>query len=257
MTRALIGMLTAFVMVATVEAQTPTPTHAAAPRVPQTLKMLNQRLPEVRFVDQPFEQVIDWLAEFTQMNVVVRWQALEDAGLKKDTPISLQVKNLRMSQVLWLIMNEAAGSELTLAYRASGNLLVISTADDLGKEVITKVYDVADLLLRVPQMGQPDYTQNSQGLGQQGQGGGGGQSVFGNNNQNNQQQNQQQNQMGNDMQMEKLLKIIRETIEPDSWQENGGKGQISTFGNLLIVRNTILVHQRLGGYLTEGDLVSQ
>lgn len=236
-------------------AQDPPPARSAvAPRVPQTLRVLNQRLPDVRFVDQPFEQVVDWLAEFTQLNVVVRWQVLEDAGLKRDAPISIQVKNLRLSQVLWLIMNEVAGSELTLAYRAAGNLLVISTAEDLGKEIITKVYDVADLLLRVPSIGQPDFTQNTQGLSSQG-GGGGGQSVFGGGQSGQRGNSQDQQLQGNEVQMEKLLQIIRETVEPDSWVENGGQGHIQTFGNLLIVRNTILVHQRLGGFLREGELV--
>jgi len=229
--------------------------RSARPRVDSTLKLMNQRLPEVRFEETPFDQVTEWLGEITHMNIVVRWQILEDALIKRDKPITMQAKNWRLSQILWLLLNEAAGSETRLAYRASGNLLVISTADDLGKELVTKVYDVSDLLLQPPSSGRPDFTQNSQGLGQS-SGSGGGQSVFGNSNQTNQ-NTPDQNQNGNDVQIQKLIEIIQQTVEPDTWVQNGGIGHIQTFGNLLIVRNTILVHQQIGGYLKESEVVGQ
>ncbi len=219
-------------------------------RVP-TLKVLNQRMPEVRFQDQPFEQVIEWLAEFMDMNIVVRWQQLEDYGVPRDTPISMQVRNLRMSQVLWLLLNEAAGPDLVLAYRASGNLLIISTEEDLGREMVTKVYDVADMLLTTPSTPRPDFQQQNQGLGQQG--GGGGQSVFGTQNQ---QQQQDQNELANDVQLENIVNVIQSTVEPDSWAANGaGKGTIQTYKTLLIIRNTLLVHQQIGGYLSDDEVL--
>ncbi|MCK4343136.1 MAG: hypothetical protein KAY37_15585 [Phycisphaerae bacterium] len=247
MTRHLTLGLAVILLAATSWAQSP-PTRT---RALSTLELMNQRLPEVRFVEQPLEQVVEWLADFTQMNVVVRWQVLEDSLIMRDAPISLKVRNLRLSQVLWLIMNEAGGSEVTLAYRASGNLLILSTEQDLGRELITKVYDVADLLLRVPRSGRPDFTSQSQGLGQTG-GGGGSQNIFGNSQQ---QRSNQQDDFGSDVQIQALIEIIQNTIEPDSWEVNAGRGQINTLGSLLIVRNTILVHQQLGGYLTEDEVV--
>lgn len=253
MNRALVVAATVFGLAAASTAQQRTSAAgvpAARAQVPTTLRILDQRIPEVRFDEQPFEQVIEWLADFTHLNVVVRWQTLDDAGVKRDKPISIQVKNLRLSQVLWLIMNDAGGAEMRLAYRASGNLLILSTADDLGREMVTKVYDVADLLLRVSQTAQPDYSQNSQGLGQN-TGGGGGQSVFGQS----QTQQRQEQEGGNEVELTKLVEIIQRTVEPDTWQLNGGRGHIETFGHLLIVHNTIMVHQQLGGYLRESEVV--
>jgi len=44
----------------------------------------------------------------------------------------------------------------------------------------------------------------------------------------------------------KLITLIRDVSSPDTWRENGGSnGSISPFQNTIIVRNTILVHQRL------------
>ena len=233
--------------------------HAQAP---QTIRILYQRIPDVRFQDTPFEQVMEWLADLTQLNLSVRWQVLKDAGISRDAPISIQARNLRLTQVLWLIMNEAGGSDVKLAYRASGNLLVLSTADDLNKEMITKIYDVSDLLINLPQASRQNSFDVTQGLGQNTSGGGGGGSsgMFGGG------QGQQQTggydstgqgQQGEQQMMQQLVDLIQSTIEPDSWRQNGGQGTIQPFHRALVVRNTILVHQRLGGYVTEEEAAGQ
>jgi len=224
---------------------------------PLTLKLLDQQLPEVQFVEQPLEQVVDWLAELTQINFVVRWQTLEDAGIDRDTPISLKVRNLRLAQVLWLIMNEAGGTEIRLAYRATGRLLVLSTEEDLNKEMVTKVYDVSDLLIEVPNASRDTGFDVSQALSQTGQGGtgGGGTNVWGeNNNENDYNNNDENNREGQSQQMDDLVELITSTVEPDSWIINGGQGSIRPYRKLLIVHNTILVHQLIGGYLAEGEV---
>ncbi len=229
-------------------------------RVRSTVDILNTRMPEVTFQDTPLEQVMDWLADFTQLNVSVRWQTLADAGVERDTPISIQARNLRLSQVLWLIMNEAGGTDLKLAYRASGSLLILSTEDDLSREMITKIYDVSDLLVRIPRASRQSAFNVTQGMGQGGGSGGGGGGMF--------QQGQQQQQQddynrggaggqGTDPQMEQLVELIIQTVEPDSWRNNGGLGTIMPFQRTLVVRNTLLVHQRLGGYVTEDELLSK
>jgi hypothetical protein len=232
---------------------------APQPAVPQTLRILNQRLPEVAFRDTPFDQVMEFIGELTKVNVVVRWQTLEDAGVKRDTPISLQARNLRLSQVLWLIMNEAGGSDLKLAYRMSGNLLVLSTEADLDKEMVTKVYDVSDLLIRVRNVGRSGGFDVGQAMQQTGQQGGGGSSgLFGQQNANQQQQGGneygQNAGAGGAPEMKELVDLIQDTIEPDTWVTKGGNGTIHAFRGLLVIHNTILVHQRLGGYVTENEI---
>lgn len=219
--------------------------------VPQTMRLLNQRIPEITFDQAPLETVMDWVAEFTRMNVVVRWQALEANGIPRDKPVTLRARDLRVAQVLWMIMNEAGGSDIKLAYRASGNLLVLSTEDDLGKEMITKVYDVSDLLTRAPRFAGPevDITQATQNQGGQGGGGGGGgQGIFQDQNQDT---NDQENREQADQEIQRLVELIQQTVEPDTWAANGGTGTITAFRNHLVVRANILVHQRLGGFISE------
>ena len=232
---------------------------------PGTLAQLNKRIPEVSFQDLPFDQVVDWVAQYTGMNVVVRWQTLQDAGISRDKAITITVKNLRLSQVLWMIMNEVGGTDLKLAYRASGNLLILSTAADLGNEMIVRVYDVSDLLVRVrnftnaPQVDIGGQQGGGGGGGGAGGAGGGNQNVFGGGGSGggqNEQQGDEQNQNDRsgqpDPEMTRLMNIIERTIEPDSWEVNNGKGSIQAFRKQLIVRNNILVHHALGGPVTEG-----
>lgn len=233
-----------------------------APRaqVPDTLRILNQRIPDVRFQDTPFEQVMEWLADLTQLNISVRWQTLQDAGVERDTPISIQARNLRLTQVLWLIMNDAGGSEVKLGYRASGNLMVLSTAADLDKEMITKIYDVSDLLTTLPQATRQAAFDVTQGMGQSGGsggGGGGGSGMFGGQGSGINQGQDTQNQTSGATEIQTLVELIEQTVEPDSWRTNGGPGTIVPFQRMLIVRNTILVHQRLGGYVSDSDITGQ
>jgi hypothetical protein len=227
---------------------------AARARTPSTLKFLNERIEQVSFEDAPLDQVMDWIAGLTPMNVVVRWQILEDAGIERDKPITMDVRNLRLSQVLWMIMDEAGGSDLKLAYRASGELLIISTEEDLGKEMIVRVYDVSDLLVRAPRFRSAPQLDLTQQNANQGSGGGGGQNIFGGQGSGGMQDDDDQRggRSGeDDADIQELINLIIQTVEPDSWVDNGGVGTISAFRNLLVVRNNILVHQALGGYVEE------
>ena len=198
---------------------------------------------------------MEWVADFTGMNVVVRWDVLVGAGVARDKPITVKVKNLRLSQVLWMIMNEAGGSDVKLACRASGTLLILSTAEDLNKEMITKVYDVADLLTRARRFNNAARMDPSQALSQGsqggGRGGGSGSQLFQSTQQGGETADQQQSQ---DTDIQTLITLITSTVEPDSWNTGGGTGQVYAYRNLLVVYNTLLVHQKIGGYVDEAGI---
>jgi hypothetical protein len=233
------------------------PRRTAAAQVPQTLRLLDQRIAEVRYEQTELEPAINQLKELSGVEIQPRWDKLEGADVRRDTPITMHAKDLTFKQVIWMLMKAAAGSsDLTLAYRMSGNLLILSTEEDLGKDVITRVYDVADLLLQVSDMPMPS-NDSSQGLSTSGQGsgGGGGSSIFGQGSQ--QQQTQQQTTTPGQAspEMKALIDLIKETIEPDTWSDGkggpGAPGHIREWRKQLIITNTILVHQKIGGYVKE------
>jgi len=222
-------------------------------RAQNTLTILNQRVPEVNVREQPLRSVLEWLADFAKVNLVVKWQVLQDADIDPDKPITLKVKGLRFSQVLWMILNEASGPDVKLAYRAAGSVLTISTHEDLGKEMVTRIYDLRDLLVGIARFEAPQMDPG-QALSQVGTStsGGTGQNLFRG------QQSQQRGMTaeGTDQtpEMRRLIEIIQQTIEPDSWQVNNGKGTIHDFNGMLIVYNTLQVHQQIGGFVEELEL---
>ncbi len=217
-----------------------------------TVDILNERH-DLSFTEAPLDQVIGVIRDFSKMNVIVRWPQLEANAVTKDKLITLDVKNLRLSQILHEVINQAGGADVKLAYRASGNLLVVSTAEDLGKELITRVYDVTDLLLRLPRnTDAPHIDLRNQ---QSGGAGGGQQNIFqggsGSTNSDDQENQNNSNSGMIDPETQRLIDLIVGTVEPDSWQLNGGKGTINAFKKQLVVRNNILVHQALGGPIRE------
>lgn len=248
-----VGMVLGFGVSASHAQQLATPGTKTVKRAATTVDLLNKRIDEITFENAPLDQVLEFIAQDSGFNVQPRWQVLEDASVPRDKAISLRLKNIRLSQLLWMVMNEAGGTDLKLAYRASGNLLIISTADDLGKEMIVKTYDVTDLLVRVPRFSGPelDLSQTQQF----GQGGSGGQSIFqgGDTNDNDRNDDQRGDALGASPEMQELITLIQNTVEPDSWSANGGAGTINAFRGQLVVRNNIFVHQRLGGYIEEED----
>ncbi len=208
--------------------------------------LLNERIEEVALQEVPLDHVLEWISDFTPLNVVVRWEVLEDVGIERDQPITIQVHNLRLSQVLWLILCEAGGPDVRLAYRVDPGLLIVSSEEDLERDMLVRVYDVSDLLLQVPRF--PDCPQidiaQTRGSGSQSvltdRGGA---------------ERESEHPGGRAPQddAERLIEVITGAIEPDSWLVKGGRGTIHAWGSLLVVRNSISVHQALGGYLEESD----
>lgn len=221
------------------------------------LELLDRRVPEVFFQDLPFEQVVQWLRDHTGVNVSVHWQVMQDAGLDRDTPISVKARNLKLSQVLWMILNEAGGSELELAYRVGDDLITLSLREDFEREMIARVYDVSDLLLRIPRFRNPARLSMAEALNNTGSGGDGqsrSTTLFDGGN-----TEPSENVDGRtdlDRDMRELIWVIQRAIEPTSWRGQGGTGTVTGLRRQLIVRNTPHVHQLLGGYLGEDRIIA-
>jgi len=208
------------------------------PKLPSVQETLDSPVPEVAFQDVPLEQVMEWLADYTELNIWVRWQVLEQSGVERDKPITIRVRDLPLRQVLWIILTEAGGPDVKLGYATIENLLIISTWGNLNEELITKVYEVRDLVARIPRFKnavrvdaaralQPDNPGVSEGTGQ----------------------SPPSDSDDPKQTVQKLIEMIVETVEPDSWVVNGGLGTIKAWRRKVVVRNSLYVHQQLGGTL--------
>jgi hypothetical protein len=245
--------------------------------------LLESRIPEVAFDETPVSEVFAFLGQYARTNVVVRWEALASFGIERDAPVSLRVRNLRFGQVMWLVLNQVRGDGPPLAYRLDRNLLLISTEDDLGQELITRVYDVNDLIMPLEQVNptasfgrerqyvsgvtaqvaegavgvQPQIGTLSSGVSlwgptsgifQSGGAGGQGASIF--QGDGGQEDGEDDSEARREENMNQLVQLITSAVEPDSWDVNGGRGTVRTFRGMLVIRNTPLVHQQIGGPIT-------
>lgn len=219
------------------------------------IRLLRKSVENVDWLDTPFEEVISWLKDESEgrVNIVPRWGQLSVEGVDRDTLVMLQLNNGTVAEVLTETLEHIApGGELR--FRAVGNNLKISTRTDFDRKMYVRVYDVTDILTKVPDFGRtaPNIDlQNQQGGGG---GGGGGRSVFQGGSQGGQESSGEQAEQELEERLMELRDIIQLVIEPTSWDTSttGGLGTIQIFNRMMIVRNTIEVHEAIGGYFSLG-----
>lgn len=213
---------------------------------PNLRSFLRTRVPQVEWDDVPFGEVIEWLRDRGEINVVVRWNVLLEQGIDEDSPVSLRLKGARVATILSETLAQLSQGE-ELRYIGIGPTLTISTREDLNKKFYVKVYPVNDLLLRIPEFTEAPRVSLEQGGGGGGGPGGGsaGQNPFqggggggGGGDEDTRPKSERLNE---------LVELIKETIEPESWRDNGGEGTIRGLNSVIVVRATLDVHVKLGG----------
>lgn len=212
-------------------------------------RKLSEVLPEFNFQDAPLEQVMEHLQELQEINIHVDWEDLEFNGIERDKPVTIQLRNLPFSTVLKEILSQAGG-DIRLGYSVSEGLLRIATKDKLDRDKVVLVYDIRDLLVNVPRFNNAATLDPAQALQQQGQAGGGGGAgaqLF----QSTQQNQQREDEQDGDL-VERLMEIIRQTVEPDSWVETGGgDASLRELNGQLIIYNTSDAHGQIRGLLDQ------
>lgn len=228
---------------------------------------LNSTLPEVKFDGVALGDALDFLRDVSGINMTVNWKALEAAGVTKDTPVTLRLRNISARKAMEMVLAEAGGSS-ALTYDVDEGVVEITTKELADQRMYTKVYPIEDLIMEIPDFTDApifDLTslsnQNSGGGGYGGAGGGvgggggyggggggsGSGGLFGNSS--SQQNRQQQTGKTKQERAQELVDLIRSTITPDVWQENGGKAAIRYWSGNLIVTAPRSVQEAIGGPL--------
>ena len=216
---------------------------------------LARTMPELKFDGVAFSDAVDFLRDVTAANLVVNWRALEGAGVTKDTVVNLKVRGVTLRKALSLLLAEAGGADGAITYTVEDGVIEITTTELADRKMTTRVYPVGDLLIDIPNFVGPsfDLNQNSSGGGG-GKGGGGssGQSLFGGgggggggNGANRGEADG--NVKTKDERGQELIDLIRDTIYPDIWRENGGPASIRMFRDNLVVTAPAKVHEAIGG----------
>jgi len=233
--------------------------------------LLNRRVDSVDWREKTFEEVLDWLRDQgdNRVNVIAKWNALGVENVNRESLITLHIENTTVAELLGDCFGQLS-EEGQVTYHGVGNKLTISTKQDFGRKLYTKVYDATDLMFRVPDFGQGipqiDLQRAGQSGGGGGGGGGGGQGVFSGAGGGAQQEDNESGQQAEQtmlQRMSQLRNLIQNSIATDTWNRLGqttpggqsgglplpgtgtGAGRIEIFNRSLVITNTIEVHEMI------------
>jgi hypothetical protein len=178
---------------------------------------LQYRTCDVNLDAVTFEHAIDYLRDVSGINVLVNWTAMENAAVEREKEITIRLQSVPVERLLWSILDEVGGGETELAYEIADGVLQISTKEDLSRRTICNVYCVRDLI---------EWARESNRLGLSFD--------------------------EDEDPLEKLIYLIQETVDPESWRLAGGNvGAINTFADCLIIVQTSAAHEEIWKLLTE------
>jgi beta-lactamase regulating signal transducer with metallopeptidase domain len=196
------------------------PRRAAPPDDPAnaaTVEKLKKTLPEVRFDGVPFGNVIDFIRDVSGLDFLVEWRALEEIGVERSTPVTINVRNVRVDAAMSLIFRSMGGM---LHHEVDKGVVVIFPSEGRAKEV-TRVYDVGELVgegVAAPVVAP--------------RGGGGGFAPRGG--------------MGASDDLNQLIVLITTTIQPADWTSQGGSvASISSFKSKLVIKAPETTHREV------------
>lgn len=191
---------------------------------------LERRLPEINLNNVAFSDAVDFLRDVSQANFYVEWRTLEGAGIAKDTLVTVRLRDVKLSKVLDTILRDVGGA-VKLGYTIDEGVITISTDEQLASNVITRVYDIRDLIINIPDFDNaPDFNLQAGG----GSGGGGGQQLFSGGGGNEEDEGPTRTEL-----VDQIIQLIQDTIASDSWKDNGGAvGSVRELQGQLIVTQT-------------------
>ena len=120
----------------------------------QTWETLKKRIPEVNFEGVPLGDVLDFLRDVSGLNIHVNWREMEAAGIPRTEPVTLRAKNLPAWQALKMVLADVSKG---LQFEVEGGLVTITAYEAAQQELVTKAYEVRDLL-ELGEIGKPDVS---------------------------------------------------------------------------------------------------
>ncbi len=201
----------------------------------------------VSFQDQRLEDVFNFVRDFTGANILPLYadDKFPD-GLDPDTTITLDVQGVSALQLIEMVLEQAESE-----FSTDGNSWQFTPTgtfeagpkERLNKHRRIEVYNIADMLILVPDYPDaPTFDLNS--ILQSSGGGGGGQSPFQGGN-----QNQANTVVPLEDRADDIRLLLTELVEPLQWIDNGGESaSIRYWQGNFIVNAPDYVHRELNGY---------
>lgn len=201
----------------------------------------------ISFDGQRIEDVMTFLKDFTGSEIEVHYaDEKKPEGLDPELIITLNARELTALRVLELVLEQAARDsfEQNTWQMTPWGAIECGPKSLLNRRQRVVIYDIADLLLELPDyQDAPDIDLDSV-LQSSGGGGGGGQSPFddaGGDDEDEERDLQERR--------DEVIDLIQAIVEPEQWADNGGDGgTVRTFQNTLVIRAADYLHRQIDGY---------
>lgn len=217
----------------------------------QLLEKLNMNIAKLKCPGESFEDVINFLRQYSGANFYVNWRALEAAGIERTATVTLDLKDVTLSKALELLLSDVGGGATELGYVMSSGVITISTQEELNKDKQTRVYQISDLVHRVPnfigERVKVDAIGDAVSSGSSSSGGGGSsEGLFGDEGDSESTDTgREEENMTKGEAISRLTDLIKSTIDPNNWRPDGEIGSISTFNGNLVITQTSENHRRI------------
>lgn len=199
----------------------------------------------VNFEDQRLEDVMTFIKDFTGADIDIHYaDDKRPDGLDPDLLIKVNAKEMSALRLLELVLEQAARDsfEQNTWQMTKWGTIECGPKSLLNRRQSVVIYDIADLLLVLPDyQDAPDI--DLQNVLQNTGGGGGGQSPFdGATN-----DDDEERDLGE--RRDDIINLIQAIVETEQWADNGGDGgTIQTFQNTLVIKAPDYIHRQIDGY---------
>jgi len=189
------------------------PTTKPAPEIPNT------KIGEINFDATPFEQALSELADKSGVRIFVNWQALQAAGVNRDTPVSVRLPDTTLRKALAVVIAVVQEKEPPTCAAETDKIIRIGAGPGTVP-VVLRLYQI-----------QPLIDATLRGLSRSGERG------------------RDPRPSAQDA-IDNISRAIEEYVDPDSWRDNGGiDGSLRAIGNVLIIRATPGTQDKVDAFL--------
>lgn len=224
---------------------------AEAERTATPRQLMRATLTDVRLDEVPARMALEMWSLQTDVPIVINWPALENAGVDTEQPVTLNLRAVPAEQALELILRQMHPDPIgtdALLFEVTEWYVQIQTKEQALRNSTTKMYFIGDLLMDIPDFEGPNFdlnealsNTNSGGSGNGG-GGGGQQGLFDEDD-----NDADEVTLTREERAEQIADIVRDTIEPEIWEANGGEyASVRYYRGMLVVKAPQYVHDQIG-----------
>jgi hypothetical protein len=199
---------------------------------------MEQVIPVIRFRNAPLEQVLREFERVAGVPIRADWQALESLKILANSPVTLHRYDTTVQHALELLAHELYSDDAgPVALSAQRDHIAFTTRNANSASTVLGRYAVGDLLSGDAALEEilndPVFGLSITGIG-----------LFGPVN--------ARMLSPYDRRRAQLIQLLKETIDPDSWRDNGGSlGHLQFVGDDLVAVQTVENHRQLANLLAE------